>query len=160
MAAPRKHPPQGAVEVIKDLASRGYSLTGVASHFKVVRSTVKRWFEENESLEEAFEQGKEIERQALHALIVRDAVAGKPANANAMFLLKTKHSYREFDSPNTKVDLAVNVAQPVLVVKDHGSDQQWAALCAQQQRKLTAPEAAPVLPSASQTALSVSTEPR
>ena len=150
MAAPRKHPPQGAVEVVKEMASHGHSLTGIAAHFKVVRGTIKRWLTEDESLDEAFEQGKEMERQALHALITRDAIAGKPANANAMFLLKCRHGYRENDSPHTKVDLAVNVAQPVLVVKDHGSDERWAALCAEQQRKLTASEAAPALPISNQ----------
>lgn len=156
MAAHRKHPPQGAAEVIKEMASHGYSLTGVAAHFKVVRSTVKRWFEENESLEEAFEQGKEVERQALHALIVRDAVGGKPANANAMFLLKTKHSYREFDSPATKIDVAVN-QHPVLVIRDHGSDEEWPRKCEAQQRRLMQPEAAPALPNGAQTESSVST---
>lgn len=139
MAAPRKHPPQGAAEVIKEMASHGHGLAGIAAHFKVVRSTVKRWLEEDEFLEEAWEQGRETERQALHALIVQSAVLNKPANANAMFLLKCRHGYREFDSPNTKVDVAVQVAS-VLVVKDHGDDASWQAKVAEQQRKLTAPD--------------------
>lgn len=136
MAAPRKHAPQGAAEVIKSMASQGYSIVGIAAHFKVVRSTVKRWFEEDESLEEAFEQGRETERQALHALIVQSAVQNKPANANAMFLLKCRHSYREFDSPNTKVDVNLNQPQPVLVVRTYGSDEEWEKAAALSQRKL------------------------
>jgi hypothetical protein len=82
--------------------------------------------------------GREAERQALHSLIVQSAIAGKAANANAMFLLKARHGYREFDSPNSKVDVNVNanVVQPVMIVKDHGSDEEWAARVAEQQRRL------------------------
>jgi hypothetical protein len=146
MAAPRKHPPQGAAEVIKRMASEGYSAIGIAAHFKVARTTLKRWMEEDESLEEAFEQGKETERQALHALIVQSAVLNKPANANAMFLLKTKHGYREFDSPNTKVDVNVNAVQPVMIVRDHGTDEEWAVKMAEQQRKLLIDAQTPIAP--------------
>jgi hypothetical protein len=147
MAAPRKHPPQGAAEVIKQMASQGHSATGIAAHFKVVRSTIKRWFEEDESLLEAFEQGRETERQALHALIVQSAVMNKPANANAMFLLKCRHGYREFDSPNTKVDVNVTT-QPVHVLKvtDFGSDEEWALKTAEQQRKLLIDAQKPIAP--------------
>jgi len=145
MAAPRKHPPQGAAEVIKQMASQGHSTTGIAAHFKVVRTTLKRWFEEDESLEEAFEQGKETERQALHALIVQSAVLNKPANANAMFLLKCRHGYREFDSPNTKVDVAITQVAPVMVVRDHGSDEEWSAKVAEQQRRLLTDAQTPML---------------
>jgi AcrR family transcriptional regulator len=135
LGAPRKYAPHGAAEVIKELAIQGHSLTGVASHFKVSRQLVKRWFEDDSDLEEAFEQGREFERKALDDLIKRDAAAGKPANANAMFLLKCRHRYREVDSPKTGINLGVQVAS-VLVVKDHGTDEQWAAKAAEQQRKL------------------------
>jgi len=139
MAAHRKYPPQGAAEVIQQLASQGFSLIGIAKHFKVAKSTVKRWFDENESLEEAFEMGRETERQALHALVVQSAVMNKPANVNAFFILKSRHGYRENDSPNTNINVAVPL-QPVLVVKDHGTDAEWAAKCEEQQRRLTAPD--------------------
>lgn len=135
-AAPRKHPPASAIPEIKRLAAQGYSIVGIAHHFGVASSTFKRWCKEDEKIQEAFEVGRETERQALHALIVQSAVANKPANANAMFLLKCRHGYREFDSPSTKLDVAVNTVQPVLVVKDHGTDEEWAAKAAKQQREL------------------------
>lgn len=138
MGAPRKHPPTGATAEIERLASQGYALRGIGKFFRVNVLTLKRWMDEDESMLEAYEQGKEAERQALHALITRDAVAGKPANANAMFLLKCRHGYRETDSPANKIDVNVAVAQPVMIVKDHGTDEEWAAKALEQQRRLVA----------------------
>jgi hypothetical protein len=87
-------------------------------------------------LNEAYELGKETERQALHALVVASARANKPANVNAFFLLKARHGYVETDNrTKVSVDVALN---NVLVVRDHGDDSQWAAKCAAQQRALTA----------------------
>ena len=146
MAAPRKYPPKDAAATIERLAAQGYAQVGIAKEFGVAASTLRRWMEEDEALQEAFDVGRETERRELHALIKRDAVAGKSANANAMFLLKCRHGYREFDSPNTKVDVAVNVPQAVMIVKDHGSDEEWAAKVAEQQRRLVTDAAAPMLP--------------
>ena len=137
MAAPRKHPPVGAVEDIRRLAAEGYSQLGIAAFFNVSRECFKRWIEEDAELEEAYELGKETERQALHAMIVASARANKPANVNAFFLLKARHGYVEADQKSGKVnvDIAIN---NVLVVRDHGSDEEWAAKAAAQQRALTA----------------------
>src|ERR1700691_6007878 len=126
MAAPRKYPPKDAAATIERLAAQGFAQVGIAKEFGVAASTLKRWMEEEEALQEAFAVGRETERRELHGLIKRDAVAGKPANANAMFLLKCRHGYREQDSPGTKVDVALQVA-PVMVVRDHGTDEEWAA---------------------------------
>jgi transposase-like protein len=136
MGAPRKHPPKNAAETIEQLASQGHAIIGIAKQLGVSRDTFKRWCEEDDSLQEAFDLGRETQRQALIALIVQAAVLNKGANANAMFLLKTMHGFREMDSPHTKVNVGVNVAPNVLVIKDHGTDEEWAAKAAEQQRKL------------------------
>ena len=71
-------------------------------------------------MNDAYEMGKESERQALHALVVASARANKGANVNAFFLLKTRHGYVETDNrTKVSVDVAVN---NVLFVKDHGDD--------------------------------------
>jgi hypothetical protein len=44
--------------------------------------------------------------------------------------------YREFDSPHSKVDVAVAIAQPVMVVRDHGTDEEWQAKAIAQQQAL------------------------
>lgn len=148
MAAPRKLPPDGAAEDIQRLAAEGFSQLGIAAYFKVSRECFKRWIEEDEALNEAFELGRETERQALHAMVVASARANKPANVNAFFLLKARHGYVESDN-RTKVDVSVAVAS-VLVVKDYGTDEQWQAKALAQQRALTLDAAqiapAPALP--------------
>ena len=143
MAAPRKLPPEGAAEDIRRLAAEGYSQLGIAAHFNVSRDCFKRWIEEDAELNEAYELGKETERQALHAMVVASARANKPANVNAFFLLKARHGYVEADQKSGKVnvDIAVN---NVLVVRDYGSDEEWAAKAAAQQRALTADSTSPL----------------
>jgi hypothetical protein len=148
MAAHRKLAPDGAGEHIQRLAAEGFSQLGIAAHFKVSKECFKRWLDEDEALNEAFELGREMERQALHAMVVASARANKPANVNAFFLLKARHGYIEADN-RTKVDVAVAVSN-VLVVKSHGSDEEWQAKAAAQQRALTSDAAqitpAPALP--------------
>jgi hypothetical protein len=146
MAAPRKHPPSNALAETERLATQGYSIIGIARALGVSKGTFKRWCEEDEALIDAFEVGRETERQALHALIVQSAVLNKPANANAMFLLKCRHHYREFDSPSTKVDVNVNAPTNVLVVHDAGTNEEWQAKALAQQKALTL-DAAHIAPS-------------
>jgi hypothetical protein len=143
VAAPRKLPPDRAAEDIQRLAAEGFSQLGIAAHFKVSKECFKRWIAEDEALNEAFELGRETERQALHAMVVASAKANKPANVNAFFLLKARHGYIEADS-RTKVDVAVAVSN-VLVVRSHGTDEEWAAKALAQQRALTM-DAAQVAP--------------
>jgi hypothetical protein len=138
MGAPRKHPSKDAAATIEDLAVQGHSIIGIAKKLGVSRQTFQRWCEEDEALQEAFEVGRDAHRQALVALIMRDAVSSnKSANSNAMFLLKTMHGYRENDSPNTKVNVGMTVVPNVLVVRDHGTDEEWEVRAAEQQKALT-----------------------
>jgi len=137
MATPRKNPPKDALETIERLAGKGHSTIGLAKHFGVARSVVKRWFEEDERLEEAYEQGRDSYRQALEEQIVSMTLAGKNC-AGMIYLLKSKFKMYDQPSSNQKIDVAVNNQPPqVLIVKDHGSDEEWALKVAEQQRKLT-----------------------
>lgn len=149
MAAPRKLPPENAAPDIRRLAAEGFGLLGIAAHFNVSRDCLKRWLDESAELNEAYELGKETERQALHAMVVASAKANKGANVNAFFLLKTRHGYVETDNrTKVSVDVAVN---NVLVVRDHGNDEQWAAKCAAQQRALIESDTSPRIIEASTT---------
>lgn len=142
MAAPRKLPPEGAAEDIRRLASEGYGQVGIAAHFNVSRDCLKRWIDESEELNDAYEMGKESERQALHAMVVASAKANKGANVNAFFLLKTRHGYVETDNrAKVSVDVAVN---SVMVVRDFGTDAEWQAKALAQQRALSADYASPL----------------
>ncbi len=135
MPAPRKHPPKDATATIQKLTTIGYSNVSIAKEMGVSVGTFKRWLEENEKLQEAFEQGREVERLALHTALYQAAMAGKPANVNAMFLLKARFGYVEADRLSQRVSVDVAVTN-VLVVKDHGSDDDWERSMAEQQNKL------------------------
>lgn len=113
----------------------GYSNVSIAKEMGVSVGTFKRWLEENEKLQEAFEQGREVERLALHTALYQAAMAGKPANVNAMFLLKARFGYVEADRLSQRVSVDVAVTN-VMVVKDHGSDEDWERNMAEQQKKL------------------------
>lgn len=136
MAAPRKNPPKDALADIERLAGKGHSTVGLAKHFGVARSVVMRWFEEDERFEETYEQGRDSYRQALEEQIVSMTLAGKNP-AGFIYLLKAKYKMYDQASSNTKVDVAVNAPQAVMIVTDHGTDEEWAAKVAEQQRKLT-----------------------
>lgn len=140
------------------MAGEGGSSVILGRVIGVSDSTVRKWFNADESLNEAYQGAREAYMHKLYLELLQMSRSGKGNIAGIIFTLKAK--FKQYDMPGSGklVDVNVNNVQPVLVVKDHGTDEQWAALCAEQQRKLTAPEAAHTLPSASQTALSVSTK--
>jgi hypothetical protein len=143
MAPPRKHPTKDAAEVIQRLAASGFAIIGIAKHFNVARETFVRWLNEHSSLQEAFDSGREIERQRLHAAVYQSAMEGKPANVNAFFLLKARHGYVEADQRSVNVGVSVEMA-PVMMVIDHGDDATWQAKAIEQQRKLALTAATPL----------------
>lgn len=135
MGAPRKNPPKDAAADIERLAGKGHSTVGVGKFFNVARTTVMRWFEDEPGLEEAYERGRDSYRQELEEKIIALTIAGKQC-AGLIYLMKAKFKFYDVPSSNTQVDVAVAVATPVLVVRSHGSDEEWAAKAAEQQRRL------------------------
>lgn len=154
MPAVRKNPPANASQTIRDLATKGHSLVGIASHFGVSKDTLKNWLEKYPSLEDAFEIGKDAQRQALHQMLYEKAMA-KGDSLAALSILNSLYGWRDPRKGST-VDVNVDVkVQNVMVVTDHGTDDQWAAKAAEHQRKLVmgadspktiTVEAAPALP--------------
>jgi hypothetical protein len=67
---------------------------------------------EHPELAEAFERGKERERDELHRILLRDARNGDKPNINAIFLLKARHGYREGDTGEQPSRLHVTFALP------------------------------------------------
>ena len=95
---------------ITALASTGFTKVGIARHFRVNVQTLNRWMEEDETLQEAFVQGREEERQSLHNVLYKLAVEDKD-KVSAMFLLKARHGYREGDQAeqSNKVSITFNL---------------------------------------------------
>lgn len=101
---PNARPPLNAAQTIETLAANGCtSLADLAAALRVSRDTLRVWLLEDESLLMAFAIGKERERDELHRIMVRDARDAERPNVNAMFLLKSRHGYREGEPPDSGV---------------------------------------------------------
>lgn len=94
---PRKQPPLDCAQRIVELAAAGCNKVDLAAQLGTSKDTLNRWLLEDETLQLALATGRERERDELHKLIMRDARDGEKPNINAMFLLKTRHGYREGD---------------------------------------------------------------
>lgn len=96
----QKQPPPGAAVVIRAMAADGFSVIGIARKLGTCKGTLARWLDESEELREAFDQGREKERHALHNMLYKQAME-KGNSTAAMFLLKSRHGYREGDQNDT-----------------------------------------------------------
>ncbi len=112
---PRKQPPLDCALRIQKLAAEGRPKKGIASVLGVDQETLARWIEENPQLEEAFEAGREHERNELHQLLMRDARDGGKPNINAIFLLKSRHGYKENDPADAgnRINIVFNLPGPM-----------------------------------------------
>ena len=112
--------PEGAEARIEALAADGFSMVGVARGLGTSQDTLRKWFDADPALKEAFDQGRERERQTLHNLLYRQATENGNATA-AMFLLKARHGYREGDQGETGNRVSINFTLPgALSMKDFG----------------------------------------
>ena len=108
---PLKLAPAGAASRIEALAADGFSIAGVARGMGTSKETLAKWFDADPALKEAFEQGREQERYALHNLLFKLATEKGNASA-AMFLLKARHGYREGDQNETGNRVSINFTLP------------------------------------------------
>ena len=110
MPVPRKNPPSNAAAEIKTLAATGFSKIGIAAHFSVSVDTLDRWLSEDERLKAAMEIGRDSERHALHNSLYKAAIESGDKVA-AMFLLKSRHGYREGDQSDqaNRVSVVFNI---------------------------------------------------
>ncbi len=109
---PRKQPPADAAQRIQQLAAEGCNKVNLAAQLGTSAKTLNEWLAADESLQLAFAIGRETERNELHRLILRDARDGEKPNINAMFLLKSRHGYREGDlgdDVSARVNVTINL---------------------------------------------------
>lgn len=106
-----KEAPGNAADRIEALAADGFSMRGVAAGLGTSADTLRRWFDERPELQEAFERGRERERHTLHNALYRAATEQGNASA-AMFLLKSRHGYREGDQSDAGNRVSINFTLP------------------------------------------------
>ena len=104
-------PPADAADRIRAFAADGFSVIGVASGLGVGKGQLALWMERDPALKDAFDEGRERERQTLHNKLYRLAMEKDFAPA-AMFLLKARHGYREGDQGDQAGRVNVTIALP------------------------------------------------
>lgn len=117
---PRKQPPADAAERIRIAAAGGANLKGMAAAVGANADVLGRWLDEYPELREAMDEGREQERHTLHNVLYRQATEGegKVAIIAAMFLLKSRHGYREGDQGDQANRVAITFNMPAALPAD------------------------------------------
>jgi terminase small subunit-like protein len=139
MSAKRKNPPEDILEIIERIvAGEGGSTKILARAIGVSDSLVRAWFDREEDLREVYEAAREAHMHSLYLELLQMSRTGKGNAAGIIYTLKSK--FKMFDQPGSGKLVDVNVTQvnPVMIVRDHGDDAQWAAKAEEQQRRLIA----------------------
>jgi len=88
------HPPKAAANMVKELTAKGCSEISIAKGLGVSRDTYQRWRDEYPEIQAAWEEGRGKEHDKLFNVLFEAATKSKNIVA-AMFLLKTRHNYKE-----------------------------------------------------------------
>lgn len=107
---PRKEVPVDSAKRIAKAAAEGASIVGIAAYLGVSVKTFNRWLDEDPTLKEAIDLGREVERNVLHSGLVQAAHKGNIVAA--MFLLKARHGYREGDQGETANRVSITFSLP------------------------------------------------
>jgi hypothetical protein len=140
MGAPRKHPPQDILQIIERVvAGEGGSIAILARAVGVSTFLVSTWFDREEygNLRETYDMAREAYMHKLYIELLQMSRTGKGNVAGIIYTLKAK--FKQYDQPGSGKLVDVNVIQtnPVLVIRDSGTDEQWQAKLLAQQRALT-----------------------
>ncbi|MEN1928047.1 hypothetical protein WCE37_03435 [Luteimonas sp. MJ250] len=108
--------PRGAADKLRKWAAEAVPQKVMARRFGVGVATLKRWMEEDERLEAAYDEGVEEEHQMLYQALKRKLATDN--GAAAMFLLKTRHGYREGDQTGQANRVQVTFTLPGAATKE------------------------------------------
>lgn len=106
----QKKPPRNAAAKILDLASRGVSKKGIARGVGASPKLLNVWLEQYPKLQEALDEGREREHGELFGSLFESAKEGNVTAA--IFLLKTRHGYREGDQGDMANRVSINFQLP------------------------------------------------
>ena len=105
----QKKPPRNAAAKILDMASRGVSKAGIARGVGASPKLLNAWLDKYPKLQEAFDEGREREHGELFGALYDSAKDGNVTAA--IFLLKTRHGYREGDQGDLVVTNRILIAR-------------------------------------------------
>lgn len=110
-------PPRGTAAKLRQWAADGTPQKVMARRLGVGVARLKQWMEDDERLQAAYDEGVEEEHQVLLASL-RSHMANSPTPA--IFLLKTRHGYREGDQTGQ-----ANRVQVTFELPGAASKEQW-----------------------------------
>ncbi len=107
---PAHSAPSDAPERIRASASKGGNLKALHVLFGVNADQLKVWMDADPGLRRAFDEGEQMEREALHRTLYEAAIYKRDQSA-AQFLLKTRHGYREKEPEDSRnrVNITFNI---------------------------------------------------
>lgn len=102
--------PSDAAERVRASASKGGNLKALHVLFGITSAEFTSWMDTDPDLRKAFDEGKEMEREALHRTLYEAAIYKRDLNA-AQFLLKSRHNYREQEPEDSRnrVNITFNI---------------------------------------------------
>lgn len=112
-----RKPPRSAAARIRLWAGEGSTVKGIARSLGVSLETLNEWMERHPELRDAMDEGREAEHKVLHNALFKQAQNGNVTAA--IFLLKTRHSYREGDQTGVanKVSVTFNIPGPMALAQ-------------------------------------------
>lgn len=98
------------LKIVRDMARLGHPVPAIAAALGCSRETLNQCRKRQPEMAEALDEGHAgLEHELVHSLL---AAARKGNVAAAMFLLKTRHGYRETGQTDTAPKVAVQINLP------------------------------------------------
>lgn len=120
LKATRKQPNDRHLKIIEDMASQGHALVNIAKACNISKDLFQVWREKFPEVQNALELGRERERHDLHNALYQQAMDKGNVTA-AIFLLKARHGYKEYDQSEqaNKVAITFNLPAPAQSMEDY-----------------------------------------
>ncbi|UNU74052.1 hypothetical protein LU293_03940 [Moraxella nasovis] len=118
--ANKKQPTAQHIKLIEQMTAKGHSIPNIAKACNISKSLFYVWREKFPEVEQALELGREKERQDLHNMLYTQAMEKGNITA-AIFLLKARHGYKEYDQTDqaNKVAITFNLPAPAQNMDDY-----------------------------------------
>ncbi|UTO04169.1 hypothetical protein NKT77_06415 [Moraxella sp. FZLJ2107] len=111
--AAKKQPTDKHLKLIEQMASQGHSIPNICKACNISKDLFYVWREKFPEVNQALELGREKERHDLHNVLYQQAMEKGNITA-AIFLLKSRHGYKEGDQSEqaNRVAITFNLPAP------------------------------------------------
>lgn len=107
-------------QIAIDYLSEGYSVTALAGHLKVARSTVFKWAEDNAEFSDALKTGQALAAEWWERVLRQVALTGEGNASAAIFGVKNRSREEWRDKQELDHTSSDNSMSPLVIVRDAG----------------------------------------